>query len=129
MDTRFHGFCFLGGTHVYRVVEYWRCWLNMVNWLDRRRFWNDVQDLEANYENDYYEQLTGIASRDINYYDYNRGNFLNRDYLSVIPLTLSEIFQLTFKPYYSRRTPRFWGASCPWAAVSRNGFGISSATA
>jgi iron complex outermembrane receptor protein len=63
--------------------------------------YSETQDLENNYIKDYNASLTGIKSQDVNYYEYNRGNHLNKDILSIIPVTLNDMFNLTFKPYYS----------------------------
>ncbi len=63
--------------------------------------YTEVGDLGDNYDNDYNQHLTGTASEDINYYKYNRGDYLNRDFLSVIPYTFSDIFSIKLKPYYS----------------------------
>lgn len=61
-----------------------------------------IKDLGVNYEKDYNPTLTGVKSQDIDYYDYNRGNYTNQDFLAVVPFTLSDLFKLTFKPYYSK---------------------------
>jgi outer membrane receptor protein involved in Fe transport len=84
---------------------------------DPIRFWfnfNDVkqdlyypltyaqtQDLDTNYRKDYNNNLTGIRSQDIYYFDYNRGDFTNMDVLAVIPWTFPDVLSLNFKPYYS----------------------------
>jgi iron complex outermembrane receptor protein len=67
-----------------------------------------VQDLGANYEKDYHPARTGVAAQDIDYFDYNRGDYTNRDFLALIPFTLSDRFKLTFKPYYSREDTEIW---------------------
>ncbi|WP_419660620.1 TonB-dependent receptor [Desulfosarcina variabilis str. Montpellier] len=71
----------------------------------------ETQDLSANYENDYNSTLTGTAALDINYYDYNRGDYCNRDFLSVIPLTFSDAFKLSVKPYYSKEDTEILGGT------------------
>jgi len=60
-----------------------------------------VQNLSNNYNKDYNSTLTGSKSQDIYYYDYNRGSYLNRDILSIIPVTLNDTLKLSFKPYYA----------------------------
>jgi iron complex outermembrane receptor protein len=89
-----------------------RFWFNF-NELDQNLYkslrYAEVQDLSANYDNDYNAHLTGIPSQDIDYYEYNRGNYLNRDFLSVIPFTLSDRYQLKFKPYYSTENTEILG--------------------
>ncbi len=60
-----------------------------------------TQNLKDNYNKDYNSSLTGKPGQDINYYDYNRGNYLNRDIFSIIPITLNDTFKFSFKPYYS----------------------------
>lgn len=70
-----------------------------------------VKDLGNYYNKDYNGSLTGIKNEDINYYHYNRGDYSNRDFLSIIPLTLSDSFHLTFKPYYSVEDTEILGGS------------------
>ncbi len=70
--------------------------------LYRPLTWAETKNLGANYEKDYNSTLTGIKAQDINYYDYNRGEYVNHDVLALIPFTLSEHFKLSFKPYYSK---------------------------
>jgi iron complex outermembrane receptor protein len=71
----------------------------------------EVQNLDANYENDYNRTLTGTAAQDIYYFGYNRGDYSNRDFLSVIPLTFSDAFKLTVKPYYSKEDTEILGGT------------------
>jgi iron complex outermembrane receptor protein len=91
-----------------------RFWFNF-NDLDQHLYkplaYDEVKDLDANYENDYNDSLTGIAADDINYFDYNRGDYVNRDFLSVIPLSVSEAFELTLKPYYSMEDTEILGGT------------------
>jgi iron complex outermembrane receptor protein len=91
-------------SHTIRQQDDIQVWFNindMEQNLYRPLSYAEVQDLGSNYEKDYNATLTGVAAQDIHYYDYNRGDYSNRDFLSVIPLTLSDTLQLTFKPYYS----------------------------
>ncbi|MGD9878102.1 TonB-dependent receptor [Desulfococcus sp.] len=71
----------------------------------------ETLDLDANHDKDYNANLTGIAARDIDYYDYNRGDYVNRDFLSVIPWTFSDLFKLTIKPYYAKEDTEILGGS------------------
>jgi len=76
--------------------------------LYRALTYAEVQNLGANYKKDYNPALTGIKAQDIDFYDYNRGDYANQDFLALIPFTLSERFKLTFKPYYSREDTEIW---------------------
>lgn len=91
-----------------------RIWFN-ANELEQNLYrplnFKQVQDLGANYENDYNEQLTGVKEQDIAYYQYNRGDYSNRDMLAVIPFTMSDKFKMTFKPYYSNEDSEILGGS------------------
>ena len=71
----------------------------------------EVKNLKADYRKDYNATLTGIKNEDIDYYQYNRGDYINRDILSLIPLTLADSFHLTFKPYYSSEDTDILGGS------------------
>ena len=89
-------------------------WFNF-NELDQNLYkaltYDETRDLGANYENDYNSSLTGVASQDMNYYDYNRGSYINRDFLSVIPVTFSDALKLTVKPYYSKEDTDILGGT------------------
>ena len=76
-----------------------------------------VKDLGANYEKDYNASLTGIKAQDINYYDYNRGDYTNHDFLALIPFSFSDLFKLTFKPYYSKEDTEILGGAASMGGV------------
>ena len=79
--------------------------------LYRPLTYSETQSLSDNYKLDYNDSLTGVKSQDINYYKYNSGGYINRDVLSVIPITLSDTFGLKFKPYYSSEDTKILGGS------------------
>ena len=91
-----------------------RFWFNM-NDLEQDLYkslsYEEVENLGDNYDNDYNPDLTGIAAQDVDYYGYNRGDYANRDFLSVIPLTLSDRLKLTFRPYYSKEDTEILGGT------------------
>ena len=88
--------------------------------------YSEVKHLGANYKKDYNAHLTGLKSDDINYYKYNSGDYTNKDVFSVIPITLSNIFQVKFKPYYSLEDTEILGGSNSQGGISKKGFGILS---
>ncbi len=60
-----------------------------------------IQDLEANYLIDYDENLTKIPSKDINYFDYNKGNFKNQQYIGAIEYKINDDLNISLKGYYN----------------------------
>ena len=58
-------------------------------------------NLSSNYKTDYNSALSGVASKDIYYYDYNKGTYKNDDFLSVMTYHIDDTFALNLKPYYS----------------------------
>jgi len=62
---------------------------------------SETRSLDANYFKDYNATLTGAAATDINYYQYNHGDFINRDFLSLITITPTDALRFTLKPYYA----------------------------
>ena len=63
---------------------------------------------DDNFYHHYNNELTSDPKKDINYYDYNRGKFINRDFMSIIDINISEKFNLSLKPYYSSEDAKFW---------------------
>ncbi|WDN88713.1 iron complex outermembrane recepter protein [Desulfosarcina sp. BuS5] len=63
---------------------------------------------DDNFYHHYNNELTSDPKKDINYYDYNRGKFINRDFMSIIDINISEKFNLSLKPYYSSEDANFW---------------------
>lgn len=70
--------------------------------LYRALSWDQIQDLDRNYELDHATELTGDRAADIDYYDFNRGHYRNRDLLVVAPWSFSDRLRLTATPYWSR---------------------------
>lgn len=69
--------------------------------LYRPLTYTQVGALSSNYDLDYNAALTGSASQDIYYYDYNKGHYKNDDILSVITVHTSPTSRVTLKPYYA----------------------------
>lgn len=82
-------------------VKFWFNANDLKQDLYRPLTYGEVESLGRFYKKDYNSNLTGIKTEDINYYRYNRGDYVNRDFLAEIPVTLSDTFRLTFKPYYT----------------------------
>jgi iron complex outermembrane receptor protein len=63
--------------------------------------YSETRDLDDNYDKDYNRELTGVRSKDIYYYNYNKADLKNTDLFGILPISLTEAFRLSFKPYYS----------------------------
>ena len=79
-----------------------------------RHFFKDLNyeqadhiDHHDNFYHHYNNELTSDPKKDINYYDYNRGTFINRDFMSIIDINISEKFNLSLKPYHSSEDANF----------------------
>jgi len=92
-------------------IKIWFNYNDVEQFLYRPLNYSEAKYIGANYSNDYSTNLTGIKLQDINYYKYNTGDYSNKDVFSVIPITLSDIFQVKFKPYYSREDTKIFGGS------------------
>jgi len=95
----------------YDEITFWFNYNDLEQNLYKPLTYDETRDLGANYENDYNNFLTGVVSDDVNYYDYNRGDYSNRDFLSVIPLTFSDAIKLTLKPYYVKEDTEILGGT------------------
>jgi len=67
----------------------------------------DHIDHHDNFYHHYNNELTSDPRKNINYYDYNRGKFINRDFMSIIDINIPEKFNLSLKPYYSTEDANF----------------------
>jgi len=83
-------------------VKLWYNHNDLDQHLYRALSWDDIQDLEGNYDKGFTSTLTGNKKQDIYYYDYNRGTYQNDDLMAVIEAELTEDFALTLKPYASK---------------------------
>jgi len=95
----------------YDEITFWFNYNDLEQNLYKPLTYDETRDLGANYENDYNNFLTGVVSDDVNYYDYNRGDYSNRDFLSVIPLAFSDAVKLTLKPYYVKEDTEILGGT------------------
>ena len=81
-----------------------KLWLNhndQKQHLYRPLTYAQASDLGANNKLDYNTSLTGVAATDINYYDYNKGDYQNDDILSIITWRPLASTTVTLKPYYA----------------------------
>ncbi|WP_246804731.1 TonB-dependent receptor [Desulfosarcina cetonica] len=92
-------------------IHLWYNYNSLEQHLYKSMTYAEVEALGRNYDNDYNDRLTGIAMEDINYYDYNRGDYLNRDFLAEIPLSFTDAFGLIVKPYYSKEDTEILGGT------------------
>ncbi len=79
----------------------------------------ETRDLDANYDNDYNESLTGIAAKEKDYYKFNRGEFLNDDFLSILSWKATESLSLKLKPYYSSEDTEILGGTATGGVQKR----------
>ena len=63
---------------------------------------------DDNFYHHYNNGLTQDPRENVNYYDYNRGKFINRDFMSIIDINILGKFNLSLKPYYSSEDANFW---------------------
>ncbi len=79
--------------------------------------YQETQSLDQNYRKDYNATLTGVKSQDINYYKYNTANLTNIDMFAIVPVTLTDAFSLSFKPYYSTEDSTILGGATSQGGV------------
>ena len=75
-------------------IKLWYNYNSIKQDLYRALSFTETQSLDANYYKDYNAALTGTAATDINYYHYNHGDFINRDFLSQITITPTDTLQI-----------------------------------
>ncbi|MBW2090232.1 MAG: TonB-dependent receptor [Deltaproteobacteria bacterium] len=67
----------------------------------------DRIDHDDNFYHHYNNELNSDPKENVNYYDYNRGKFINRDFMSIIDINISEKINLSLKPYYSTEDAKY----------------------
>ncbi len=98
-------------------IKFWFNSNDLKQDLYRPLNYDEVQALGRFYRKDYNKSLTGNQSEDINYYKYNRGDYLNQDFLAEIPVTFSDTFRLTLKPYYADEDTEILGGSATQGGI------------
>ncbi len=81
-----------------------KLWVNhndLEQHLYRPLSYQETRDLGSNYDKDYNKTLTGVATRDKDYFDYNRGEYSNTDVLSIFSVKATESLAFKVKPYFS----------------------------
>ncbi len=68
---------------------------------------------------DYNSSKTGIASKDINYFGYNHGDYQNTDIFTILTIKPSNIFDIVLKPYYSKENTHIWQGVAPQNIVQK----------
>ncbi len=92
-------------------IKFWFNYNDLDQDLYRPLNCEEVRSLGRFYTKDFNKRLTGERLEDINFYKYNRGDYLNQDFLAEIPVTFSDIFRLTLKPYYADEDTEILGGS------------------
>lgn len=81
------------------------------NLVNRHNFmpltYDETLQIDNTYNLSFNSSLTGTPSDDIYYYDYNGGNFINRDLMSTFTYALSDKQKITFKYYLSSEDAAF----------------------
>jgi len=89
-------------------IKLWYNYNSIKQDLYRALSFTETQNLDANYYRDYNAVLTGTAANDVSYYKYNHGDFINRDFLSLITVTPTDHLRIALKPYYSVEDAKVW---------------------
>ena len=92
-------------------IKFWFNSNDLKQDLYRPLTFDETESLSRFYKKDYNKNLTGERLEDINYYKYNRGDYFNQDFLAEIPVTFSDTFRLTLKPYYADEDTEILGGS------------------
>jgi len=99
-----------------------KLWVNH-NDLEQHQYralsYQETRDLDGNYDNDYNKTLTGVAAKDKNYYQYNRGEYLNNDFLSILSWKATDALSLKLKPYYSDEDTEILGGTAAGGVQKR----------
>ncbi len=89
-------------------IKLWYNYNSIKQDMYRPLTFDETRNLKLNYRKDYNAGLSGDPSTDFNYYKYNRGSFINRDFLSIITINPTDLLRFSIKPYYSVEDTRVW---------------------
>ena len=70
-------------------------------------FFNEASNISEKFDKDYNTQLTGNPAEDINYYNFNKGTYTNRDIMTSVKHSFSPGLQIRGKAYYSSEDAEF----------------------
>jgi len=75
------------------------------NEIERHSFqsldYDEARDIDDYYDKSFIPELTYDKIMNKDYYDYNREKHINRDFMAIIDVAVSENTNLSLKPYYS----------------------------
>lgn len=81
------------------------------NEIDRHDFkpltYLQARDIKNTYNHNFNNSLTGNPAEDMNYYNYNGGDFINRDIMSKLSYTILNNQKITFRYYISAEDADF----------------------
>lgn len=92
-------------------IKIWFNYNDVEQDLYRALTFAETQNFNKYYRKDYNSYLTKKKSEDIYYYKNNHADLKNMDMLAIVPVTLNEDFQLSFKPYISTEDSQILGGS------------------
>lgn len=81
------------------------------NTISRHNFkkltYNEALDIKNSFYNVYSGNLTGIPEKDLNYYDYNKGNYTNSDLMGILNYNMSKNLKTVIKAYASKENANY----------------------
>jgi iron complex outermembrane receptor protein len=69
--------------------------------------YDEALDIENTFYDAYSENLTGIPEEDLNYYDYNKGNYTNSDLMGIFNYDISKNVKFVTKTYTSKENANY----------------------
>jgi iron complex outermembrane receptor protein len=70
--------------------------------------YKEASDIKNSFTDDYSEILTGDPVEDLYYYDYNKGEYTNRDLMGILTFKVSDSVKLIVKTYYSNEDANYY---------------------
>ncbi len=69
--------------------------------------YNEALNIENTFYDAYAKTLTGIPEEDLNYYDYNKGNYTNSDLMGIFNYDISQNVKIVIKGYSSHENANY----------------------
>ncbi len=82
--------------------------------------YEEAKDVDSYYSKHYNSTFYANPSKDVNYYDFNKGNFINRDIFAIFKYQFSDSIATSIKPYFSTEDANYFETTTKTTPTGKN---------